>query len=353
MGPHEIPIEIPAGSFRRIASHPGDVRVGIQDLLAHGSESLQREFKSYLKSLPNAAIKEVLAEKQFQFFHSSSENQERDARIWCARAHLTFQIRQARLRHLRSHDGPFPVPPYSETQLTDLSFDADYLADLDQFGRGLSEFTYGGLSALILSTTGAANSTYWLALALRGLGAADATKIRLDPYLWGPQDDFPMMMYKMDVYGQPLDWDRIARLGKMEHGRWYRDWDITPGEFTDYLWEPRDGQIHLQIEEVPPITGTALSNGRYLHAIYDPREGAMVHFDGAIRIMTRVELTMRHDMHLRDTGKMGIRAKVFRVDAPVERDQFGTIAKTHFVWNQDVARYFDTDLVDGAAEPEI
>jgi hypothetical protein len=148
----------------------------------------------------------------------------------------------------------------------------------------------------------------------------------------------------MWMYGRPLDWDRISRLRKTEHGTWLPGALSHKSQFTDFSWEPRDNEIHFVCEEVPTRESALSEPSRYLHAIYMPDSQSIEHLDGAIRLFTPDEIEARHAQHVRNAGKLGLREKVFRTDQSITRSSLSVIAQSFFVWNQDVAEYFTRDL---------
>jgi hypothetical protein len=152
------------------------------------------------------------------------------------------------------------------------------------------------------------------------------------------------MFYRMWMYGRPIDWERLRHLRQPEHGRWHPDGLSHKSGFTDFSWEPRSDGIHFLGEEVPKVESCASEASRYLHAIYNPTSEKIEHFDGALRIFTPEEIGLRHSLHVRKGGKLGVRKKVFRTDAPIERNAFSVIAQAFFVWNKDVRRYFTQEL---------
>jgi len=130
---------------------------------------------------------------------------------------------------------------------------------------------------------------------------------------------------------------------------------------TEFYFEKRDGQWHLQIEELMPRTGirhsfhTSLADEmleyytRYLHAIVDDECERCIHLDGALRSYGTLEdFIDRHVNHeLRNPNplkKMSKRRKLFKIDSPegVLTD-FGEIAGLFFKHNPHVMRFFEGD----------
>ena len=278
----------------------------------------------------------VLDDYEFQFFNAGAEDRDRAARTWIAERLVDEGISRLRFATLRE-DSTQPRPrPYEAQPLADLPVDTDGLVSLSHFSFDGSRLLRNGHAFLPLSTTGAANSTYWLLNVIYEEGLADVTRIRLDPFLTGPAEDFPAVSYKMLVYGRPLDWDRVESLKQPEHGRWTPD-SLSHGQITDHAWVPRDREVHFVCEEVPKTVSEA---ARYLHAIYRVESRDLVHLDGALRLYSADGLRSRLAQHVRNAGKSGERHKVFRIDEAIGRDSLSSVAQAFFIWNYDVRNYF-------------
>jgi hypothetical protein len=153
------------------------------------------------------------------------------------------------------------------------------------------------------------------------------------------------MMFKMIVYGQPVNWDGIAKLREPHHGRMMSDGPTERFETTKFCWDPRDDGMHFTCEALPASERIGFEAARYLHAIYDPAMEAITHLDGALRIYDMDQFEERLAAgHLRKAGKAGVRRKIFKIDEPVKRDAFSLIAQAFFVWNDDMKTYFTETL---------
>ena len=51
----------------------------------------------------------------------------------------------------------------------------------------------------------------------------------------------------------------------------------------------------------------------------------------------------RHEEHVRQAGKIGVRLKIFRIDHPINRDRFSLIAQAFFVWNDETHQVLSGD----------
>lgn len=151
-------------------------------------------------------------------------------------------------------------------------------------------------------------------------------------------------------YGCPLDWSRIDSLKEEEHGRWFPENLSSRAEFTDFVWTPRDEEVNFQCEELPTLSDIATRGSRYFHAIYNGQQGKIIHLDGALRVFDEGSWNQRKKLHLRKSGKIGDRIKLFRIDTPIERDFLGDLCSNYFIWNNDVVRYFGADLSESILE---
>jgi hypothetical protein len=231
--------------------------------------------------------------------------------------------------------------------LEDLELGDDHLVPLSAFSFDGARLVRNEFAFLVLPTTGSPNSTYWLLAAIYDQRLAKRTRVRLDPFLFGPAATYPAMQYRMWIYGRPLDWGRVEALKEPEHGGWMPDSPLSRGEFTDYAWTPRNAEVHFVCEEIPDAGTTSTEAARYLHAVYSRVSGTIEHFDGAIRVYSPDEIEERRTLHARTAGKMGLREKVFVVDGVTDPDALSQVVQTFFVWNGDVQQYFSSTLALG------
>jgi hypothetical protein len=302
---------------------------------------LYSELSRLLESLGPEALETAYADSTFVGLHGRNEKL---ARVWCAERLLVEQSARKRLESLADPGRNSDALPYSAACLRGSKVDDEGLVPLADFTYNDSTLNSNGFSFTVCPTNASANSTYWLLRSFYEQEVADHVSVRLDPFLWGPSDSFPQMMYKMIVYAKPVNWDGIDRLKEQHHGQMRADKSPEKSEVTEFVWDPRDDGIHFTCEELPPIERIDFEGARYLHAIYDPKTYAITHFDGALRIYTAEQLRTRHGRHLRNSGKMGLRKKIFRIDKPMDREAFSRIAQAFFIWNYDLAAYFSETL---------
>jgi hypothetical protein len=141
---------------------------------------------------------------------------ERCARAWFAQWYLMQKASEARLRSISDGGANCAAMPYAAECLRGVVVDTEGMVKLANFEAAGATFARTGFNFTIGSTTLSPNSTFWLLRSFVEQGIADHVSVRLDPFLWGPSDTFAPMMFKMIVYGKPVNWDGIAML-KEQH----------------------------------------------------------------------------------------------------------------------------------------
>lgn len=339
---------VPHDVIAFFASDPTGPLLAVPDAAQDPDSPVYESLNSFLDAIPLEAIEGALEDPYFRFLASRDKDSGREARILFAQRLLMREIPRRRNETLRTEVSLNRPSPYNVPALLDLDVDPQHLVPLSAFKFDGSRLLRNGHAFTVLCTTGSPNSTYWLVNAIYNEAKiADCTSIRLDPFLHGPEETFPALAYKMWIYGRPLDWDRIEKLQVPEHGRW------TPGalsyrsEFTDFVWMPRGPEVHFVAEEVPTLEDAPSSAARYVHAVYTRSRKVLSHFDGALRLYSEVEVHARHRLHVRSSGKIGVREKVFRTDASIPKDTFSVLVQTFLIWNQDIGDYFSGGRATG------
>jgi hypothetical protein len=339
---------IPVDVFEFFASDPTGPYSNLRRVAYDSSSKIHSSLDSFLEEIPADIVEQTQRDSQFQWFWGSALNADREARIWIAERFVSQEISRRRIELLREEYAEDRPQPYSIEALNDVRVDDEHMVSLSEFEFDGSRLLRNRYAFTILSTTGSPNSTYWLLNLLYQQNLAKLARVRLDPLLFGPAERFPSVFYRMLVYGRPLDWGKISHLRKTEHGRWFPDSLSRTSAFTDYCWEPRENEVSFLCEEVPLVETVSTEVARYLHAIYAYGNQTIKHLDGALRLYTTDDIGRRHDQHLRNTGKAGIREKVFRTDEPISRDNFSLLTQAFFIWNRDVQKYF-TQVVASAS----
>ena len=336
---------IPNAVFDYFSADPVDPRSSVGAIANDTDSPIHSATEDFLSSLDSNQVAEARNEPHVQFLTRFCADLDREARIWAAGRLLARCIASRRLDTLRSDPRVNLTSPYDQPALADLTPDDEGLVPLREFGFDGSRLLRNGHAFMPVSTTPSPNSTYWLLQSCYLEGLQTSARIRLDPFLHGPASSFPVVSYKMLVYGQSLDWDRLNSLREPEHGCWRPDAPQQQDEFTDFVWTPRESEIHFVCEEVPSIEKASSHGGRYAHVIYLPSQESISHFDFALRLYNDLEITERHQRHVRHAGKAGFQRKVFRVDSRVPRSTLSALCQAFFVWNSDVTGYFRNGCV--------
>lgn len=300
-----------------------------------------------LEAIPTSVAAQVDEEThvKLEIIFRSKDRDDR-ARLHLVSSAVAQELHQMRMAEVCNQTNGRPKP-YDHPILNGISVDAEGLVPLSAFQIKGDALCCNDQAFFVLPAVPASNANYWLLQNIQRKGLVNSVSVRLDPLLHGPETELAGNFYRMDVYGRPLDWDRIRSLREIEHGRWMPGTLSTKSLFTDYAWTPHADEVDFVCEELPPIVEVESRGARYLHAIYDKRSNCLTHLDGAIRFYTPSELDTREKVHVRNAGKIGRRTKVFRTDQPVDPATLSDIVQAFFVWNYDVARYFGAPVPDG------
>jgi hypothetical protein len=260
---------------------------------------------------------------------------------------LEDEVSKLRLAILRDNHGRSRPGPLDQRDLEAVSSDKNGLVDLSAFDQSCGGLAIGRSVFEILPAISARNSSHWTLLALNSLAPGTSPRIRLDPLMNSAREGYRAMFYKMNVFGPPLTWRKILNLPHEVAQRWMPDRpDESDVAFTDAVWSPRDDEVHLRCEECPKPTAAEFRASRYFHAVIDRKSESIVHCDGSLRLFSADEANERADTHVRNAGKIGIRVKLFQVDAEIDSERWSTLLKAFFVWNQDIEK-FSADLAAG------
>jgi hypothetical protein len=285
-----LSLSVPEDVFSFFASDPAGPMSTVLTASSKPESPIFNSLDRFIRSIPGEVVAETCSNQQFQFFWEGAKDIDRMARVWIVERFLSDEIARRRLVILRNLDRCLRPAPYDHPALTDIVVDEEGLVPLSSLGGRGARLTHNGFAFTIFCTTDSPNSTYWVANTLRNMATRGEISVRLDPFLFGPDPDFPEMFYRMWQYGKPLDWERISQIRESEHGRWLPRYGTDHGQSTDFCWEPRNDEIHFLCEELPRADRVEYEAARYLHAIYLPSEHNAVHLDGALRLYTQDEL---------------------------------------------------------------
>ena len=313
----------------------------IEDLLETGPASVRAAISAALSEVPVTRIEEMSGDARANAkIMFGDHDHDLQARLFLVSRDMGGALERARLAALTHGQRQRRPTPYEHPALAGLEVDEEGLVPLNSFELSGDALCVNGHAFFVLRPVPGSNAPYWLLQQFDRKDLIEAVKVRLDPLLHGPVEKLSGRHYKMDVYGRPLDWERIRTLRSDDHGCW------MPGKMsrgflrTEYAWVPHGDEVDFLCEELPVREEVSQRGSRYLHAVYGKRGDRVTHLDGAVRVYSDDELEARARLHVRNAGKAGVRIKVFRTDRPIERDSLGDIVQAFFVWNYDVARYF-------------
>lgn len=234
--------------------------------------------------------------------------------------------------------------PYNSENLASLEIEENNLVSIKNLKISFTGFIYNENVYHLSTVTDGSNSSYWISETISSLARGKNLnfRIRLDPFVEVPVQEYNPTMYKMTIYGKPLDWERLKLLREDEHGRWMND-NFHKGNITDFVWKPDNDELHFTCEELPTESEVEYRGSRYFHAILDKKTGLVKHCDGAIRVYSDLELKYRLDYHVRnpEVRKIGKRIKIFQLDENIDQEAFALLVTNFMVWNHDVIKYFN------------
>ena len=253
---------------------------------------------------------------------------------------LEREVSKLRLETLRNSYGSSRPAPLGHPHLESVRADKYGLVNLSLFDQRCGGLAIGESAFEILPAIDARNSSYWTLLALNSLPSVISPRIRLDPLMCSAREGYRAMFYRMNIFGQPLTWRKILDLSQETTQRWMPDEpDESNVAFTDAVWTPRDGEVHLRCEECPKPTASDFRPSRYFHAVVDRSSESIVHCDGALRLFSLHEAAERTETHVRDAGKIGTRVKLFQIDDELDSGSWATLLRAFFLWNKDIEEF--------------
>jgi hypothetical protein len=316
----------------------------IENFIEGGPTHVREALRAALENVPERVLRAMDADARAQaevcFARADTDNQ---ARLHVVSEHIARCIQSARIAEVAKPPSA-SARPYGHSALSGIDVDAEGLVALSAFEVDGDALCVRDHAFFMMPPVPGSNAAYWLLEQLQRHGLGDCVRVRLDPWLHGPAAEMRGRFYRAAIWARPLDWNRIRTLRETEHGRW------TPGKMsrrfaqTDYAWTPHDDEVDFLCEELPILEEVDVRGARYLHAVYNKRRHLLTHLDGALRIYSGDNLAARALEHVRNAGKAGTRAKIFRTDSPVKPEVFSSIAEAFFFWNYDVARYFGAQL---------
>ena len=292
--------------FSFFAADPAGPTITLPGITDDQLRPINADFSEQLALIPDVDIELTKLDEDFCFFWGHVTDPvllRRRAGEWLLSQRLTFEIPRQRLSTLKKQFDVERPPPYDHPALSDLSISSDCLVPIREFDVRGGILIRKGYTFSVLPPVESPNAQYWLMKVASFSEFADYLWVRLDPFLWGPEETFPQMAHLMLWYGKSLDWDRIRNLRSVEHGRWLPEKFSCRSEFTDYTWMPREHEIHFQCEELPVRNSTEARGSRYLHAIYIPDR------EQSFTLMAPFEFTLRTSGTFAGSAMFGTLAK--------------------------------------------
>lgn len=323
----------------------------VYEVLDNSSHEQYENIVSDLSSIDTNESNKYANENDIDFFLNRDEDKILGRKIYFYIHQLQNEIAQWRLKNLL--DSNNKPAPYNSPNLIDLTIDANNLVSILDFNLGKLRLQRNDKVYVLSPMLEQSNSSYWLFNVIIKFATNSKInfRIRLDPLIEIHETDYNPMFFKMHVHGKPLDWKRLSTMRNDDFGQWFDAKDYNRIGFTDYVWSPKDQELHFTCEELPKGNYKGIKNSRYFHAIFNKKTGKIGHCDGAIRVYTDDELRFRSNYHVKDASvrKIAKRIKIFQFeskdnnDYELDQDVFCLLAVNFFVWNNDIQSYFNTN----------
>lgn len=180
---------------------------------------------------------------------------------------------------------------------------------------------------------------------LSALGGA-TVRIKLDPDMVGLAGTIRDSMEWQYWYGPKFSDDlHEIPAGLSVHLADERQKFFNSVSKTEFWWQSRDHQHIFEAEEVrdrPTFSTTGDSYGcRYVHSIVNEDTAEIVHFDGAIREYSEIELLDRLDKSINNAGRDTGYTKLWRVDGRIPLSAWKLLLHHHFRDNDLIAEYLE------------
>ncbi len=330
-------------TFDYFSKHMLDPMFELFDVLDNKNHPENKNLYNDLKSIDKNELEAFVKINPIDFLIDRFKNKDIGRRAYYLINKLQQDIARVRIEKLLDiNDRP---APYNLKNLRNIHLDKNFLVPIDSFKIDNEGFEKDGFVYTLCPILNRSNSSHWIFRTILKLSKEKGInfKIRLDPFKEILVKDYFLMSYKMFVYGKSLDWQKLIKLRNDEHGKWTNESNTV---ITDYVWSPKDNEIHFTCEELPNLDNKEIKSSRYFHAIFDKKTGGINHCDGAIRIYSDYELNNRIKYHVKDSNvrKAGKRIKIFQFESNcngIDQDMFCQLVTSFFVWNDDIQKYFN------------
>ena len=316
----------------------------VSDVMSQSNHEFHGLLMEDIRSISNESLTKFCQEHDIERLISRSNDKDLARRQWFIERQISREIALLRANELKADK--LIHEPYSSHDFGEIEIDENSLIPvntLELFNVGLchrnqvyqmSPSLYQPNSSHLLSNL-IINETFKNGYDFR---------IRLDPLVVAPKNEFQPYFQLMEIYGKKLDWERLKTLKHDEFGQWLGDGLSTPSIYiSDYVWSPSKDEVHFTCEELPKKSYLDIRGSRYFHAIFDKKTGRIIHCDGALRYYTNEEYDERIHYHVRqpEVRKVGKRVKLFQLDQPIDQSLFMRLATNFLVWNEDAIGYFN------------
>lgn len=326
-----------------------DPKFAVYEILDNENHPENKNLKIDFDSIDKKELEKYVQENHIDFFIGRNENKDAERRLFYFVHQLNKDIVSMRIEKLL--DSCQRPSPYNSNNLQSIIIDKNNLTSIEVFNINNFGFEKDNWVYTLCPILEQSNSSYWIFLTILKFAKENKLnfKIRLDPFIEISIKDYNPMFYKMLVHGKQLDWQRLKNLRNDDFGQWFNEKEYNRIGFTDYVWSPKDNEVHFTCEELPKQDYKGLKISRYFHAIFQKSTGGIIHCDGAIRIYSDSELNNRLKFHVKspEVRKVGKRVKIFQYEnnenngKEIDHDVFCQLATNYFVWNDDVQKYFN------------
>ena len=176
----------------------------------------------------------------------------------------------------------------------------------------------------------------------------ESLKVRLDEDFIGFAPSY-LETFEFDYWYGPHYSDKIEDIqsGSVRYKTSETEKLYNQIEYTDFIWQFKDNKYQFEMEEVTDAdspVNSGLFECRYLHAFYNPTNGAFEHFDGAIRSYDLEKIAERLDRPINQSGHQAEYTKIFRLDGNIPLGEWKGLVTQYLKNNFDVYRYFGADI---------
>jgi hypothetical protein len=241
--------------LRWVASDPWGARFSLEEIAETDSDPLWPDLARLLESVDSETLSRERSDPHFTFLYGSRPEaaQEQFARLQVVARAIQQAADELRVALLRTASREPRPSPYDHPALQDVTVDEDNLVALAEFEIDGLALSRNGHTFSMVPPVDSQNSAYWLLQTIAHRRLADGISVRLDPLMHRPASEFSRVGYKMWLYGRHLELAALSRMTEEQFGRWIPGKLSSRCAFTDYVWSPRERELHLILEELPTL----------------------------------------------------------------------------------------------------